>query len=651
MSSIKKLMMSAASVDNGTNVEDLFYTYVYTGDGTTDRDIVNGLDLSGEGGLIWFKGRDVPQDHSLWDTERGDDQRLTTNSDNDQNLSDWITFQDNGFKLRNSASQINGSNNEYVNWSFRKAPKFFDVVTWTGNGETGTRQIPHNLGSTPGMIITKSYNTAGTDWFVWHTAIGDNAYIRLNSNIAQITRSNWLSCDASNITISDWVSLNGSGRNIVAYLFANNDGDGGFGPDEDQDIIKCGGYTGIGSALKITLGFEPQLVLIKNRSDTQAWNLMDTKRGVEYDGDGDYYLRPNLSSAENPSTFINILSDGFEVNGGSNVGALDDLYLYMAIRFGPMVTPTNVDDLFDVTAYTADNTDGRIITTSNQVDMVMARARSATSANGFLITDRFMEPLYHHLGSATSDGKSAQDGDSYQGLDFEDAFGVGNDATGRLNYLTYTEIAYTWSRAPKFFDLLYYEGDETAGRTITHNLTVAPEMIWVKRTDGTASWAVYHSDISNNGSINLNTSAAADSSDTSFNNTAPTSSVFTVGGDLPTNLQGGTYVAYLFASLSGISKVGSYTGNGTNQNIDCGFSSGARFILIKRTDDTGDWCVYDTARGIVSGDDKRLELNTTDVEDTNTDSIDPYSAGFNVVQESEANLNVNSATYIFYAIA
>jgi hypothetical protein len=77
-----------------------------------------------------------------------------------------------------------------------------------------------------------------------------------------------------------------------------------------------------------------------------------------------------------------------------------------------------------------------------------------------------------------------------------------------------------------------------------------------------------------------------------------------------------TYIAYLFATLAGVSKVGSYTGTGADLNVDCGFSAGARFILIKRTDSTGDWYVYDSLRGIVAGNDPYLLLNSTAAEVT-----------------------------------
>jgi hypothetical protein len=98
-----------------------------------------------------------------------------------------------------------------------------------------------------------------------------------------------------------------------------------------------------------------------------------------------------------------------------------------------------------------------------------------------------------------------------------------------------------------------------------------------------------------------------------------------------------------------VSKVGTYTGNGSTQTINCGFSSGARFVLIKRTDDIGDWWVFDTARGINSGNDPYLLINLTSAEVTSSDFIDPNSSGFAL--DGSSSINTNGASYIFLAIA
>jgi hypothetical protein len=129
--------------------------------------------------------------------------------------------------------------------------------------------------------------------------------------------------------------------------------------------------------------------------------------------------------------------------------------------------------------------------------------------------------------------------------------------------------------------------------------------------------------------------------------------VFSIGTDPSVNGNTGspTYVAYLFATVSGVSKVGSYTGTGALQTVNCGFSSGARFVLIKRADSSGDWYLYDSAQGISSGNDPYLALNSINAQVTNTNYVDTDTTGFKVTAAAPAGLNANGGTYIFLAIA
>ena len=145
---------------------------------------------------------------------------------------------------------------------------------------------------------------------------------------------------------------------------------------------------------------------------------------------------------------------------------------------------------------------------------------------------------------------------------------------------------------------------------------------------------------------------ASESSTNLWNNTTPNSTTFSLGSNNNVVASGSTYIAYLFAGLDGISKVSSYTGTGSNINVDCGFTAGARFVMIKRTDSTGDWYVWDTARGIVSGNDPYFRLNSyLDNYGTNVDYIDPLNAGFTVTSSAPAALNASGGTYLFLAIA
>jgi hypothetical protein len=239
---------------------------------------------------------------------------------------------------------------------------------------------------------------------------------------------------------------------------------------------------------------------------------------------------------------------------------------------------------------------------------------------------------------------SKEDNNPYHLWDYQNGWG----ATGAGSSGSYS---WMWRRAPNFFDVVAYTGNSTAGRTVSHNLGVAPEMMWVKRRDSIGDWRVYHSGLDATAPqdkyINLNEDLGVSDSTLFWNDTAPTDSNFTLGSHATVNGSGGTYIAYLFASLDGVSKLGtiSFT-NGSTSSVDCGFSSGARFVLLKSTSATGGWWVFDTERGIVSGNDPYLQLNTTTAQNSSFDIIDPLSSGFQL-----SGNTLPSDTYIFYAVA
>ena len=220
-----------------------------------------------------------------------------------------------------------------------------------------------------------------------------------------------------------------------------------------------------------------------------------------------------------------------------------------------------------------------------------------------------------------------------------------------------TYMSWMWKRAPSYFDVVAYTGTASA-RTVSHNLGVVPEMMWIKMRSNTQNWAVYHKG-ANGGTdpedygLGLNDTSANFNTATYFNDTAPTSSVFTVGTGNPVNGSDEDYIGYLFATVAGVSKVGSYTGsNSSAVTVDCGFSNGARFVLIKSVDGAGNWKIWDSVRGINSGaDEPYLKLNNTDAEVTNSNNIDPHSSGFTVTQQGNSPISQNGETYIFYAIA
>ena len=201
-----------------------------------------------------------------------------------------------------------------------------------------------------------------------------------------------------------------------------------------------------------------------------------------------------------------------------------------------------------------------------------------------------------------------------------------------------------WKRARGYFDVVTYTGTGSA-RTVSHNLGVVPEMMWIKCRSNADNWVVFHKDVGATKILQLNNDIAQTTTSTRFNDTAPTSSVFTVGTDNEVNGSSRTYIAYLFATVAGVSKVGSvsHTG-GSATNVDCGFTNGAKFIILKRYDASSNWWVFDSVRGIASGNDARLILDNTNAE-TSIDQIDPLSSGFTI------DGNRATGDYIFYAVA
>ena len=210
-----------------------------------------------------------------------------------------------------------------------------------------------------------------------------------------------------------------------------------------------------------------------------------------------------------------------------------------------------------------------------------------------------------------------------------------------------------FKRAPGFMDVVSYQGTGS-DTTVNHNLGAVPELILLKGREDTYSWSVYTQALGRDKILVLdnNEDASTFAAPAFWGSTDFTSTQFSVGTYWNTNRSNYLYVAYLFATLSGISKVGTYSGTGSDINVDCGFSSGARFILIKRTNsDSSDWYVYDSSRGIVSGNDPYWLANSAAAEVTNTDYIDPLSSGFTVTSSAPAALNNSGDTNLFLAIA
>lgn len=644
-------------------IEDVFSTYLYTGNGSTQT-ITNGIDLAGKGGLVWTKDRSSGTNtHKLVDTVRGYQYAIQTSDTNGQedNLTTGISsFSSIGYSI-GIDYRWNKLNDTYVSWTFRKQPKFFDIVTYTGNGVPG-RMINHNLGVRPGLTIIKC-TSASTDWWV-AARKNDTTYGALNLNLiaagsTQAFGSDFTSTQFNPSAISgSTTETNASGETYVAYLFAHNAG--GFGASGNDNVISCGSFTTDSNGkATVSLEYEPQWVLLK-RTDgdgggTGNWSLTDSMRGWVANGNVNARLQPNTADAEDTSNSEagKLFATGFSPSWNANA-----TYIYIAIRRGPMKVPTDGTKVYAGITYSGNSAARSLTGAGFPPDLSIISSRNKSLSKGAIDRLRGVTPFLQTESTAAENTNDQQLGS----FDMDGVSYVANSANF-TNGNTYTYINWLFRRAPGFFDEVCYAGTGSTA-TVTHNLGVAPEFIIAKKRNGgslsgVGNWMVgslFGASTFMQDQLQSTNSAGSVSYGSSQSFSAqPTASSFSVadGANKYVSLSesGTTYVAYLFASCPGVSKVGSYTGNGTSQTINCGFTAGARFVLIKRTDSTGDWCVWDSARGIVSGDDPYLTLNTTAAEVTNKDAVDADNSGFVVNETTGPNINTNTATYIYLAIA
>jgi hypothetical protein len=640
-----RMVMAAAgagAASAAVYVEDVFSTFLYEGNGSTQT-ITNGIDLSGEGGMVWVKNRSTISDNAVTDTERGATSFLQTNSSVSPttNASSLTSFNSDGFSL-GSFTTFNSTGGDFASWTFRKAPGFFDVVTYTGDGNSG-RTVAHNLGSAPGMIWIKKLDNTD-NWAVYHRGPGATQYGILNDSDSFATSSRWFNDTeptSTQFTLGQDVNVNQSGASFVAYLFAHDDAADG--------LIQCGSYTGNGSTTGpiIDLGWEPQWLLIKraDAANTGSWYIFDTARGIIFDS-ADTSLRTNTSNAEVASdSVVNLTSTGFQLTTtDTQYNRTGSEHIYMAIR-RPDKAPAAGTDFFQVRTR---NGTGAAVTSSIDfnADLGIVKFTGSSSidwnaSTRGLIDGNFFETNTSNALSSAGNRLTVR-GDE----DSSVTYGTNSEA----NATSQPYVDYFWKRARGAFDTVFYTGTG-AVQAIDHGLGVVPKMIWTKRLSSTGFMYAYHEDLGNTEALSVGSTSAASTSSTWWGNTSPTSTQFTVSSSSVTGANNDTYVAYLFGNVPGVIDIGSYTGTGVaGLQIDCGFSAGARFVVLKRTDVTGSWYVFDTARGIVTGTDTAAISFDSPTTQPAVDYLDPYSLGFEI-SSTLGGLNASGGTYIYMAIA
>ena len=606
--------------------DDVFSAYTYTGTGSTQT-ITNGIDLAGKGGMVWLKQRSNATDNYLFGTVKGVRNWTISNKTNAEATSpagnnDLYAFTSSGFSLgAEYGTNTNGTSNTYVSWTFRKAPKFFSQATATVTGGVDATVSFSDL-ATLGMVAVKRTDSTGS-WYVWHRSLTAGKLLYLEQTAAEATLGH-ITVSGTTVTLEGGVIANGT---YIVYAWAHDAATDG--------LIQCGTWTG---AANMNLGWEPQYVMIKAANAVEDWYVNDSSRGMTAVGSSDLSLRANSTSAESAGVKITPNATGF------TTANLTNTYVYLAIR-RPNKPPTVGTQVYNAIARTGNNALTAVTGLGFSPDLLINGGRTA-SWKAFW-WDR-LRGAHRYSISATTAAEGTGTTNGTQSLDM-DGFTVGTNTDGE-NANTIGIINWCFKRAPGVFDVVCWTGDNTTNRSIPHQLSASPELvIWKNRTSA-LNWAAYSSSLLTTDRLYLNLADAVLSTSALLTSVS-SSDIVAASASGYVNASGSTYVAYLFATKAGISKCGSYTGNATTNAIDCGFTTGARFVLIKRTDSTGDWYVWDTVRGIIAGNDPYLLLNSSAAEVTSTDYIDSYTSGFELSSTAPAAINASGGAYIYLAFA
>ena len=346
-----------------------------------------------------------------------------------------------------------------------------------------------------------------------------------------------------------------------------------------------------------------------------------------------------------------------------------------------MAVYTTIDDpsaYFQTTLYSGTGSQQSITNGGNsdlQPDWLWIKERTGTSSH------QLVDSVRGYYLRVESDNTSAeldagQTGATYQNVTSFDSDGFGVKNGGAVNASGDTYVAWQWKAGTSFtndasstgigtidstgsvndtagFSICSYTGTGSNG-TIKHGLSTKPNVILVKkRASGTANWNMQHTGINTDYQtdyILLDTNAGSGDEDTKWNDTAPTTSVFSVGDDGAINNSGDTYISYIFSNRQGYSKFGSYTGNGNSDGAMIFTGLESAWVMIKQSSAAGEgWHIFDNKREGYNVDNDPLVANTSNAEGT-SDMVDITSNGFKCRTDSEA-VNQSGATYVYMAFA
>tara|TARA_R100001443_G_scaffold30761_2_gene44646 strand:+ start:234 stop:2873 length:2640 start_codon:yes stop_codon:yes gene_type:complete len=521
------------------------------------------------------------------------------------------------------------------------------------NGYTDSSDYGVNSGGNRSyFMMGTGYNGSVEHYFDGHisnvrvlngTALYTSSFKPPTEPLTNITNTKLLCCNNASVTGSTVAptALTNSGATASTYNPFDDSEGFKFG-DDGEGIIKCGSYKGNGSSTgpEINLGFEPQWVMVKNSGSTGNWFMFDSMRGIIADGYDAKFAANESNLEENDTNWLDLTPTGFQLKStNSNVNADHTRYIYMAIRRPDGYVGKPAEAGTDVFVMAGGNSTAPTWISGFPVGFAMYKRYAYV--DDWIASARQIQGKYLAPSNATAEN-------SHTSFTFDK-----NNGWGDLS-LNSTWLSYMWKRHAGF-TICTYEGNGVSGRDISHDLgpNNVPEMIWIKCRSITKDWPVYHKGLNGGSSpedyvLLLNEDGAESDDANVWNDTSPTTTNFTIGSSSKTNSSSENYMAMLFSSVTGISKVGSYSGANSNQTITLGFQP--KFIIIKSTSGSRNWVVLDTVRGWSSGsNDSELNLNKSDAAGSSYDFGGPTATGFTINYIGNDDTNASGHTYIYYA--
>ena len=682
-------------------VDDVFSVDPYVGNSSTQQ-ITNDVDLSTEGGMVMRGSVTISSGNGNYgwivnDTVNGAGKRFwpARSSNGLGTQSDSITsFNTDGYTMGSNTFE-NYSSDNFVGYTFRKCPKFFDVVNYTGNG--GSQWISHSLDAEIGAVLILCRDNGNmTGGAFWHHAgrgSSDGGYkffeISPAADASAFTAQTQ-QFRVYNGTAGFGLDPNLNGVNYTAYVFAKGDTDAEvFGKNSDESIIKCGYFTTTASveSISVELGWEPGLVISKCTSQTSGeasyWYVHDFMRGFSRNQHGNIHLNPHSSTTAYRNqemkyyTGYQTFPTGFifdDSSNGSYQGATGT-HAYIAIRRPGHKPSTTASKLFQV--YQQGTGQNYIDIDYNITpDLLLSKKLNSNSNDNIAVfydrsrgSNKYLTP--------TSTALETDTGTLVRWDRKHKHMYVDNDSSYNVISNGFTYAHFLWKRSAKFFDTVTWQGiDGVDSQNVSHNLQVPPEMVITKMSHYNSSyggdkWYVYHKNLGTdtggssdnyNSVLGLNESGSQISgSGNGIFGSAPTAT--NLPFDNPgydslavTGNSNAKYVAYLFASLEGVSKVGYYTGQSSGSYVADTLGFTPKFIMIKAADRSGDWIIFNSERGLIVGGTSAnaVALNNTDNEaqTSELDAIRATTNGFTVnTSNASTDINENGKKYIYYAVA